>query len=202
MSPRGVPIANLRGQLFDAADRVLERDGPAGLSNRAITAEAGVSNGILHRHFTDLDQFLAAYVIERLRSIVASVAALPARAGQATVVENLTEATLAVFGARAQAVMTLVSARPALVMAMNHAPEGGSADLGDIEGAFCRYLDAEKALGRIAQDADTATLAFSLLGAIHHLVVTYPAGVPQLEERVRRITTALANGMGPSAQPT
>lgn len=198
MSPRGVQIPNIREHLFDATDRVLEREGPTALTNRAITTEAGVANGIIHRHFADLDQFLAEYVVDRLRLIVATAATLPAKAGQGTVVENLTAAALAVFGERAQAVMTLVNARPALVMAMNHASDGGSARLGDIEDAFRNYLDAERALGRISKDADTATLAFSLLGAIHHLVVTYPAGVPQLEERVARITGALANGMRPA----
>jgi AcrR family transcriptional regulator len=201
VSPRGVRIPNIRAQLFDAADRVLDRDGPAGLSNRAITTEAGVANGILHRHFADLDQFLAAYVADRLRLIVEGAAALPGRAGQATLVGNLTDAALAVFGPRAQAVMTLVSARPAIAASMNHGPEDGFGGLDAVEGAFSRYLEAEQALGRISKDADTATLAFSLLGVIHHLVVTYPAGVPDLADRVGRITIALVNGMGPPTTP-
>ena len=49
-------------QLFAAADRVLVRDGPAGLTTRTVTAEAGVANGVLHRHFRDLDEFLASFV--------------------------------------------------------------------------------------------------------------------------------------------
>ncbi len=201
MSPRGVRIPNIRDDLFDATDRVLDREGPTGITNRAITTEAGVSNGILHRHFTDLDEFLAEYVADRLRLIVDAAAALPAKAGQATLAENLTDAALTVFGQRAQAVMTLVNARPTLITAMAHASETGSGGLNEIEGAFRRYLEAEKAVGRISKDADTATLAFSLLGTIHHLVVTYPAGVEDLEDRVGRITTALVNGMGTATQP-
>ena len=54
---RGVAIPEVREQLFAAADRVLTRTGPAGLTTRAITAEAGVANGVLHRHFRDLDSF-------------------------------------------------------------------------------------------------------------------------------------------------
>src|SRR5580700_4660424 len=55
---RGVAIPEVREQLFAAADRVLARDGPAGLTTRAVTAEAGVANGVMHRHFRDLDEFL------------------------------------------------------------------------------------------------------------------------------------------------
>ena len=195
MSPRGVQVTNIRWRLFDAADRVLERDGPAGLTNRAITTEAGVANGILHRHFADLDGFLGEYVADRLRHVVEGAAELPARAGEKTVVDNLADATLAIFGPVAQAVMALVTRRPNLMAAMSHAPERGSVGLGGIEDAFTRYLDAEKSLGRIAEDADSEILAYSLLGTVHHLVVTHPAGVPRLEERVRRITNALATGM-------
>lgn len=196
MSPRGVRIPNIRDELFDAADRVLERDGPAGLSNRAITAKANVSNGILHRHFADLDHFLAEYVADRLGRIAESAAVLPSQAGHNTVTENLTNAALAIFGAKGQAVMALVTARPPVAAAMPHTSGAGAGGLDDVEGAFCRYLEAEKALGRISKDADTEILAFSFLGAIHHLVVTNPAGVPDLAERVGRIAAAMVNGMG------
>lgn len=195
MSPRGVRIPNIRDQLFDAADRVLERHGPAGLSNRAVTAEAGVSNGILHRHFTDLDHFLAEYIADRLGLIAETATALPAQAGHRTVTENLTNAALAIFGAKGQAVVSLVTARAAAgATAMPHT-SGGASGLEHVESAFCRYLEAEKALGRISKDADTPILAFSFLGAIHHLVVSNTAGVPDLAECVGRIAAAMFHGM-------
>ena len=80
---RGVAIPEVREQLFAAADRVLARDGPAGLTTRAVTAEAGVANGVLHRHFRDLDDFLASFIASRLQAIADSAAALPSRAGRA-----------------------------------------------------------------------------------------------------------------------
>src|ERR1700724_3650096 len=64
--PTGVAIRDPRGQLFDAAERVLLRDGPAALTSRAVTAEAGVAKGVLHRHFADFDAFLAAFVLDRV----------------------------------------------------------------------------------------------------------------------------------------
>ena len=196
MSPRGRAIPGVREQLFQAADRLLVRAGPAALTTRAITSEAGVANGVLHRHFRDLDTFLAEFAADRLRAIADIAAALPARAGQGTVIGNLTDATLALFGSSALALVNLVASRPALGTALEHITTVGSG-LGDVEKHFTAYLEAEKKLGRIAADADTQTIAFTLLGSVHHLMVTNPAGLPDLPQRVRRIVEALAAGMQP-----
>jgi len=196
LSPRGRAIPGVREQLFQAADRLLVRAGPAALTTRAITSEAGVANGVLHRHFRDLDTFLAEFAADRLQAIADTAAALPARAGQGTVIGNLTDATLALFGSSALALVNLVASRPALGTALEHVTTVGSG-LGDVEKHFTAYLEAEKKLGRIAADADTQTIAFTLLGSVHHLMVTNPAGLPDLPQRVRRIVEALAAGMQP-----
>jgi AcrR family transcriptional regulator len=194
---RGVAIPEVREQLFAAADRVLAREGSAGLTTRAVTAEAGVSNGVLHRHFRDLDEFLAWFLASRLKAIADGAAALPGRAGHGSVAGNLTEATVAVFGANAQALMSLIAAKPDLGPAVEHATGG----LGDIERYFCDYLDAEKKLGRIGPGADTGTLAFALLGTVHHLVITHRDGASDLQQQVRRIVAALVTGMDTDAAP-
>jgi len=195
---RGVAIPEVREQLFAAADRVLARGGPAALTTRAVTAEAGVANGVLHRHFRDLDEFLAAFVATRLGAIADGAAALPGRAGDGTVTGNLTEATVAVFGVSAQALMTLAAAKPDLGQALEHAA-GGAGGLGDIERHFAAYLDAEKKLGRIGSGADTETLAFTLLGTVHHLILTRRGDAPGLRGQVRKIVAALVAGMDAGA---
>ena len=196
MSPRGVAIPGVREQLFRATDRLLASAGPTALTTRAITGEAGVANGVLHRHFHDLDTFLAEFAADRLQAIADTAAALPARAGHGTVAGNLTDATLALFGSNALALMNLVANRPALGTALEHITTVGSG-LGDVEKHFTAYLDAEKKLGRIAADTDTQTHAFALLGSVHHLMMTNPAGPPDLPRRVRRIVEALVAGMRP-----
>ena len=193
---RGVAIPEVREQLFAAADRVLARDGPAGLTTRAVTAEAGVSNGVMHRHFRDLEDFLGSFAASRLGAIAEGAAALPDRAGHGTVTGNLTEATVAVFGTSAQALMSLAAAKPGLGPALEHAT-GRAGGLGDIERHFAAYLDTEKKLGRIAPGADTETLAFTLLGTVHHLVLTRRADALDLGRQVRRIVAALVAGMDP-----
>jgi AcrR family transcriptional regulator len=197
---RGVPIPEVREQLFAAADRVLDRDGPAGLTTRAVTAEAGVSNGVLHSHFRDLNDFLASFTASRLQAIADSAAALPGRAGHGSVAANLTDATVALFGPGAQALMSLVAAKPGLGTALEHDAErpGG---LGDIERHFAAYLDTEKKLGRIGPDADTETLAFTLLGTAHHLVIARRGDTPALRQQVQRIVAALVTGMDAPRAP-
>ncbi len=148
----------------------------------------------MHRHFHDLDEFLASFVASRLAVIADGAAALPGRAGDGTVTGNLTEATVAVFGISAQALMSLVAAKPELGQALEHAT-GRAGGLGDIERHFAAYLDAEKKLGRIGPSADTQTLAFTLLGTVHHLILTRRGDAPGLCGQVRRIVAALVAGM-------
>src|ERR1700728_3286278 len=74
--PTGVAIRDVREQLFDAAERVLLRDRPDALTSRAVTTEAGVAKGVLHRHFADFDAFLAEVVLDRVGRMDSQAAAL------------------------------------------------------------------------------------------------------------------------------
>jgi AcrR family transcriptional regulator len=192
--PRGVAIPQVREQLFAAADRILARDGPPGLSTRAVTTEAGVANGVLHRHFRDFDDFLASFAAGRLQEITDMAAALPRRAGQGSVAGNLTDAAVAVFGTSAQALMSLVTTKPDLGSVLEH-DAGRPGGLAGIEAHFAAYLDAEKKLGRISSGSDTETLAFTLLGAVHHLVVVRRGDDSGLRQQVQRIVAVLIAGM-------
>jgi AcrR family transcriptional regulator len=191
MSPRGVTIPDVPEQLFQAAEQVLLQDGPNGLNSRAITNQAGVAKGVLHNHFTDLDSFLAAFVLDRFQLIAEDAAKLPSRAGTGTVAGNLTDAALSVFGPNALAIIRLVTSRPTLMRRLQQSAAAGAPDLQTIEDAFAAYLDAEKQLGRIAADADSKTLALTLVGAVHHLFVTGRASGPNPRRRVRRIVVTL-----------
>jgi AcrR family transcriptional regulator len=79
-----------RAKTFTAAGL---RAGPAGLTTRAITAEAGVANGVMHRHFRDLDVFLAEFASSRFAALAGTAASLPSGAGQGSVAANLTDAS-------------------------------------------------------------------------------------------------------------
>jgi AcrR family transcriptional regulator len=192
MSPRGVAIPELREQLFAAADRVLDRDGSDGLTSRAITEEAGVAKGVLHNHFHDLDGFLAEYAVDRIRGIASSAEQLGELAGQQTVTANLVDALMTLIGPAARAVISLVLSRPSLVGPIDDALSSGSAPLDVIEAAIAGYLEAEKKLGRLRANVDTKTLALTLVGSVHHLLLTRP-GQPLDRSAVERIVAALVD---------
>lgn len=107
--PTGVHIHNARGQLFEAAERVLLRDGPDALTSRAVTDEANCAKGVLHRHFTDFDAFLAELVLDRVRGIEDRTTTLRAAAGTASVVDNLSDALQDLFGPVTVAIVALIA---------------------------------------------------------------------------------------------
>src|SRR6266550_4230450 len=70
----------LRDALLEAAERVLERDGLAGLTLRAVAREAGVSHAAPTHHFGDLTGLLSELAAIGFRQFGAAMAAARASA--------------------------------------------------------------------------------------------------------------------------
>jgi len=191
--PRGVAIPEIRQQLFSAAEHVIVRDGPGRLSGRAVTGEAGVATGLLYGHFADLDDFLAAYAIDRAFLVSAQATALPARAGTGSVVGNLYDAVVSTPLTTVLALARLLVARPELTKRIHAVLGDKMAGLDAIEHAAATYLADEQQLGRVATTADPEALALALVGVLHHLVLT--AGIESdVHARMRQTITALVKG--------
>lgn len=188
--PTGVPINDARRQLFDAAERVLQRDGVGGLTSRAVTAEAGVAKGLVHRHFADFDGFLAELVLDRIARQQAQAQALLESAGAGTVAGNLTDALVNLFSPLAVAVVALIIAREALRARLREAGTARVPLLGEGTAMLCGYLSAEQNLGRLTQDADIRTLAPTLVGAVHLLCTEQQAAPPDRAD-VHRIVISV-----------
>jgi AcrR family transcriptional regulator len=167
--PTGVALRDAREQLFDAADRILLTGGPSGLTSRAVTAEAGVAKGVLHRHFADFDAFLADFVMDRVDRMDSKAAALLGSAGTGTVVDNLAEALTAVFESVAVAIVSLITFRDNLRARLREAWPAGVPVLTEAVIMITSYLTLERAMGRITDDADVDVLAPTLIGAGHLL---------------------------------
>ncbi|MET8987316.1 TetR family transcriptional regulator [Nonomuraea wenchangensis] len=191
--PTGVALRDVRQQLFDAAERVLLRDGATGLTSRAVTDEAGVAKGVLHRHFADFDAFLADLVRERMRRLAAEAAELRATAGRGTVAGNLTAALIQLFDPVAVSIVGLVIFRDELRARLRQdRPEAGVPVLAEAAEMIGGYLGEERAMGRIAADADVDALALSLVGAGHLLFADRDHAVrdPEAVEKVVRAVIA------------
>ncbi|MCP2166014.1 TetR/AcrR family transcriptional regulator [Goodfellowiella coeruleoviolacea] len=190
--PTGVHLRDVREQLFGAAERVLLRDGPSGLTSRAVTTEAGCAKGVLHRHFTDFDGFLAEFVLDRVDRMDPQAAALREAAGTGTVVGNLTDALVAVFSSVAVAIVPLVTFRDELRARLRQAWPAGVPVLTEACVMVAGYLTAERDLGRIAADAEVDTLAATLIGTGHLLHADRTGTAPERAALHRVVTTVLA----------
>lgn len=165
--PTGVHLRDARRQLFDAAERVLLRDGPNGLTSRAVTDEAGCAKGVLHRHFADFDAFLVALVLDRAAQLDAQALTLREAVGSGTVADNLTGALTALFGPVPVAIIPLITFRDELRARLRQTvPGGGIAILAQVAAAVSAYLSEERARGRISADADIDSLTLSLVGGV------------------------------------
>jgi AcrR family transcriptional regulator len=191
--PTGMAIRDVRAQLFDAAERVLRRDGPSGLTSRAVTAEAGVAKGVLHRHFADFDAFLAELVLDRIDRMDDQAAVLRESAGTGTVAGNLTAALTSVFGSVAVAMVSLITFRDELRARLRETGPAGVPVLTEAVDMIAAYLTAERDLGRLAADAEVDLLAPTLIGAAHLLYADRTGSPPQPDAIRTMVTTVLSS---------
>ena len=192
--PTGVHLRDVRQQLFDAAERVLLRAGPSGLTSRAVTDEAGCAKGVLHRHFADFDDFLTDLVLDRAARLETQAGVLRESAGTDTVAGNLSGALTVLFGPVPVAIIPLITFRDELRARLRQArPGGGIAILAQATTAVSAYLADERELGRIAADADIDSLTLSLVGGGHLLFADRDPGPPTTATVTRFVTTVLAD---------
>ena len=190
--PTGVAIRDPRGQLFDAAERVLLRDGASALTSRSVTAEAGVAKGVLHRHFADFDAFLAELTLDRVTRVAALAAALREAAGTGTVGGNLAAALPQVLTPAVLALIRLGIARDELRGRLCNATGSRLPLVSESTALVAGYLAAERGLGRIAAGADIGTLAPTLIGAAHLLFADTDNPPPDAAAVARVVATVLA----------
>jgi AcrR family transcriptional regulator len=192
--PTGVAIRDVREQLFDAAERILLRDGPSALTSRAVTTEAGCAKGVLHRHFDDFDAFLAELVLDRSNRMDGRAAALRDAAGTGTVVGNLADTLTALFRSVAVAIVALITFRDELRARLRRTWPAGVPVLTDAVTMIAEYLAAERELGRIAPDTEVDGLAPTLIGA-GHLLFADRTGAPPDAAAVRKMVTTVVGGV-------
>jgi len=204
--PTGVPIPAIRDRLFDAAERVLVRDGPDALTSRAVTTEAGVAKGILHRHFVDFDTFLAALVLTRIERLDTRSETLGACAGTAAVVDNIAGALAATLDPTATAIVSLVCSRHALLDRLRLTTPTGIPLLTETTRMIAAYLTAERGLGRIPLETDVDSLAVLLVGGAHLLTAGRGDTPPDADDLRDLATSVIASHQQPHrrarAQPS
>lgn len=195
--PTGVAIRDVREQLFQAAERLLLHAGPQALTSRAVTTEAGVAKGVLHRHFADFDAFLTELVLDRVHRVEAQADALRDRAGAGTVTDNLTGALRDLFGPVAVAIVGLITFRDDLRARLRETRPRGVPVLGEGRAMLAGYLAAEQDLGRIPADTDVDTVSLTLIGT-GHLLFAGRDDTPS-DDTLRKVVSAALGDQAASA---
>lgn len=192
MSPRGVAIPDLRERLFAAAERVVARDGAAALTSRAVTTEAECAKGVLHTHFSGIDEFVAELVLDRFARSARDAGELASKVGRGSVGGNLAEVALALLDSLDPAVVGLAMTRPGASTHTRRALEAGAPGFTAIQESVTAYLEAERQGGRVPEGTDAATTSLALVGTVHHLLLTRtPDSVTAAAETIRRLTAVL-----------
>jgi hypothetical protein len=99
-----------------------------------------------------------------------------------------------VFGSVALVIVGLVISRDTLRARLRHDIPTGVPVLAEATAMLASYLAAERALGRIATDADVDALAPTLIGA-GHLLFADRDGAPPDAHAVRKVVTAIIAGV-------
>lgn len=190
--PTGTAIPDVREQLFSAAERVLLRDGAQALTSRAVTTEAGVAKGVLHRHFADFDDFLVELVRDRIRLMQASSSTLLAKVGTGSIEGNLTEALEIVFSSVAGRMVGLITVRDELRARLRAAGHEGVPVATDAARMIRDYLSAERDAGRLRPTADLDAIGLTLVGGGHLL---YGAGDAEPDSLRRTVASVLSGAL-------
>ncbi|MFE7504955.1 TetR/AcrR family transcriptional regulator [Promicromonospora sp. NPDC057488] len=191
--PTGVALQDPRAQLVAAAERLLATGSAAALTSRAVTDEAGVAKGVLHRHFADFDDFLAALVRTRIQQADDAGEHLIAGAGSGTVVGNVSGFLAVTLDAVALAVVALITARDELRRRLRETSPAGVPLLAEITGALATYLAAEQSYGRVAAGAEPRYLAMTVVGT-GHLMFAGELGARPDDTAVRELVESVLVG--------
>ena len=192
--PTGHALPDARQQLFAAAERVLLRDGAAGLTGRSVTAEAGVAKGVLHRHFADFDTFVAHLTGERIRGFSDVAQRLAGRTGQATVSRNLTAVLPELLDPVVLALVAKTIADPGIRSRIATTDRPGLPLLSDAAAVVADYLAREQQHGRITADADVGTAALSVIATAHLLLAGELGALPG-PDAILEVTESILVGL-------
>ncbi|MBW9119053.1 TetR/AcrR family transcriptional regulator [Microbacterium trichothecenolyticum] len=165
--PTGQPLPDARNVLLQAGRRVLVAQGPGALNSRAVTASSGVAKGVLHRHFTDFDDYLGALVAEEARRIE-SIEPLVADSASAAVTDVLEQ----IFTPTMLGLASIVLSREGLRRRLRRDESPEVPLFAEATSVVADVLAAEREVGWIAEDADIPALALILVGSAHLLYVS------------------------------
>lgn len=167
-------------------------------TTRAIAARAGVSEATIYRHFPDKRALFTAALLQGHQPILEWMSDLPARAGQATVADNLTACLVQLAGLR-DSVLPLERAMLDDPDLARGRPQGGSVmtieSVGGPPHQLQQYLSAEQRLGRVRRDVDASEAAVILLVILFGLASGPPLTNQELDVTIAGAVRLVVDGI-------
>lgn len=188
---RGRP--SRRTEIVAAAERLVRERGASAVTTRAIAQSVPCSEGAIYVHFEDRVDLLLAVLEESLPEMLVPLRELNEKVGLETPEQNLTIAAegLRRFQEKVVVMLCSLAGEPELrerfqqsLQAHGRGPQRGVATL-------AAYIEAEKALGRIAAGVDAGTAGQMLMASVFFQV--FCAGV--LAERLPGDARTLVRGV-------
>lgn len=156
-----------RERIVEAAERVMRSKGLARSTTKEIAREAGYSEGAIYKHFESKEELFICVLTERLPPFVEMVQELPGRVGEEDLGDVLGEvgsAALAFYGESFPMSASIFS-EPGLLAKHREEIRKRGAGPQKANEALSAYLEGERNLGRVREDADPESAAAMLLGA-------------------------------------
>lgn len=144
----------------------MREKGLANTTTKAIAAEAGCSEALLYKHFTDKQELFLLVLTERMPSVEIPIE----NVGRTDLADTLTElvARLIEFFRQTFPIAGSIFGTPELLAQHREAVTGrGFGPRGPLVRVVA-YLDAEREAGRVARDVDSESVARALVGAAFH----------------------------------
>jgi AcrR family transcriptional regulator len=194
-----------RERMVEAAERVMRSKGLARSTTKEIAREAGYSEGAIYKHFESKEELFICVLTERLPSFVGILGELPRRAGQEAlggVLGEVASAALAFYGESFPMSASIFS-EPGLLARHREEIRKRGAGPQKANEALAAYLEDERKLGRVREDADPEAAAAMLLGACFQRAFfksfSGESDVPVQEEGfVENIVRTLVRSLSPS----
>jgi AcrR family transcriptional regulator len=158
----------LRDHILRAAHQVITERGLAAASIRVIAEQAGVSPGTLYNYFDDHPRLLAKAIVHNAATLATPVADLPARAGRATLNDNLL--TFVAAAGRVLDQLVPVFAASFANIEVLHALRQELATVETFQDparTLTTYLLAEQQRGRIRSGVDCQAVAATVVSLCH-----------------------------------
>jgi len=158
----------IREHILDAALRVIQSEGLASASTRAIASEAGIAPGTLYNYFGDRLQLLAQTILRRIYSLSQPIGEAELQVGKDSIASNL-HAFVRHSGIVMNELVPLIASAfsdTELLNALRHemTTSENSFDPGH---ALQKYLLEERELGRVSRETNCSAVASTIVSICH-----------------------------------